>query len=67
MLLFPTAVYNPDSGGGWELYMSILVLVGLFHPLTFSTDYLKGIILDPKCYLGMHLSSRCVPQSLQKA
>ena len=47
--------------------MSILVLVGLVHPPTFSTDYLKGIILDPKCYLGMHLNSRCVPQSLQKA
>lgn len=67
MLLLPTAVYNPDSGGAWELYTSILVLVGLFHPLIFSSDYLKGIILDPKWYLGMHLNSRCVPQSLQKA
>lgn len=57
MLLLPTAVYNPDSGGAWELYVSIPVLVGLFHPPTFSTDYLKGIILDPKCYLGMHLNS----------
>lgn len=60
MLLLPTAVYNPDSGGAWELYVSIPVLVGLFHPPTFSTDYLKGIVLDPKCYLGMHLNSWCV-------
>lgn len=44
-LLLPTAVFSPDSGGAWELYTSILVFVVLVHLQTFSTDYLKGIIV----------------------